>query len=47
MKEVFITSAIRTAVGSLGKTLKNTKADKLGSSVIAEAIARSKIKKTI
>ena len=46
MKEVFITSAIRTAVGSLGKTLKNTKADKLGSSVIAEAIARSKIKKT-
>ena len=30
MNEVYITSAIRTAVGSLGKSLKNVKADELG-----------------
>ena len=44
--KVFITSAIRTAVGSLGKSLKNIKADDLGSAVILSAIDKSKIKAT-
>ena len=44
MSDVYITSAIRTAVGSLGKSLKNTKAEDLGSAVISESIKRSKIK---
>ena len=38
MSDVYITSAIRTAVGSLGKSLKNTKAEDLGSAVISESI---------
>ena len=42
--KVFITSAIRTAVGSLGKSLKNIKAEDLGSAVISSAINKSKIK---
>ena len=41
---VVITSACRTAVGSLGKSLKNVKAEDLGSSVISETIIRSNIK---
>ncbi len=45
MSDVYITSASRTAVGSLGKTLKNTKAEELGSIVITEVIKNSKIKK--
>jgi len=44
MKEIYITSAVRTAVGSLGKTLKNISAEVLGSRVITEAINKSKIK---
>ena len=44
MSEVYITSATRTAVGSLGKTLKNVKAEELGSAVILESIKKSKIK---
>ena len=44
MSEVYITSATRTAVGSLGKTLKNVKAEELGSAVISESIKKSKIK---
>jgi len=43
MKNVFITSAIRTAVGSLGKSLKNVPADHLGSAVISESMKLSKI----
>ncbi len=43
---VVITSAARTAVGSLGKTLKNIPGDELGSSVIIESINRSGIKKS-
>jgi len=43
---VVITSAVRTAVGSLGGTLKNTSAAKLGSAVIANAIIKSKIDKS-
>ena len=41
---VVITSATRTAVGSLGKSLKNVPANELGSSVISESIKRSKLK---
>ena len=43
-KSVVITSALRTAVGSLGKTLKNIPSEELGSTVIKEAINRSNIK---
>ncbi len=43
-KSVVITSAVRTAVGSLGKTLKNIPSEELGSTVIKEAINRSNIK---
>ena len=42
-KEVVITSANRTAVGSLGKSLKNIPGEELGSAVISEAIKKSKI----
>ena len=41
---VVITSACRTAVGSLGKSLKNVKAEDLGSAVISESITKSNIK---
>jgi len=41
---VVITSATRTAVGSLGKSLKNIPANELGSSVISESIKKSKLK---
>ena len=43
MKNIYITSAIRTAVGSLGKSLKNIKAEDLGSAVISSAIVKSKL----
>ncbi|MDC3127705.1 acetyl-CoA C-acetyltransferase [Candidatus Pelagibacter bacterium] len=42
---VVITSAVRTAVGSLGKSLKNLPANDLGSSVISSSIEKSKLKK--
>ena len=45
MKEVHIVSALRTAVGSLGKSLKNISADNLGSSVILENINKVYLKK--
>jgi acetyl-CoA C-acetyltransferase len=44
MKEVVIVSAVRTAVGSFGGTLKNMRPDKLGSICVAEAVKRAKIK---
>ncbi len=44
-KDIVITSATRTAVGSIGKSLKNIPGDELGSTVISEAIKRSKINK--
>ena len=44
-QEIIITSAIRTAVGSLGKSLKNIKAEELGSAVISASTEISKIKK--
>ena len=40
--EVVITSASRTAVGSLGKSLKNMPGEELCSLVISEAIRKSK-----
>ena len=43
-KSVVITSATRTAVGSLGKALKNIPSEELGSVVIKEVIKRSNIK---
>ncbi len=45
MKNVFITSASRTAVGSLNKSLKNVPGHELGSTVISESIKTSKLKK--
>ena len=42
--KVVITSAVRTAVGSLGKTLRNSSAEILGSKVISEAIKYSNVK---
>ncbi len=43
-KEVIITSAVRTAVGSLNKSLKNIPSDELGSSVISNCLKTSKLK---
>ena len=43
--DIVITSAVRTAVGSLGKSLKNVPGYELGTAVLNEAINRSKIKK--
>ena len=45
MKNVFITSALRTAIGSLGKSLKNVSADNLGAAVISKGIINSNLKK--
>ena len=45
MKEIFITSAVRTAIGTIGKSLKSVKADQLGSKVLSAAISKSKILK--
>ena len=44
MSEVYITSAVRTAIGSLGKSLKNINAENLGAAVISESVKKSKIK---
>ena len=46
MKKVVITSATRTAVGSLNKSLKNIPGFELGSAVIIESINRSNLKKS-
>ena len=43
MKNVYITSASRTAVGSLGKSLKNVPSHDLGSKVIASVIDKSNV----
>ena len=45
MSEVYITSSSRTAVGSLGKSLKNIKAEELGSAVITSNLKLSNIQK--
>ena len=44
MKDVYITSACRTAVGSLGKSLRNIKAEDLGSHVISTVIKNSSLR---
>ena len=38
MKNIYITAAKRTAVGSLGKSLKNIKAEDLGSAVVSSVV---------
>ena len=45
-KKIVITSAVRTAVGSLGKTLQNIPAELLGSSVITGAIKKINVKES-
>ncbi len=45
MKEVYVVSALRTAVGSLGRSLKNITGDELGSNVITGLLSFSKIEK--
>ena len=45
MKEVYVVSALRTAVGSLGRSLKNITGDELGSNVITSLLSFSKIEK--
>ena len=44
-KKVCVTSAVRTAVGSLGKSLKNIRAHDLGAAVISSSVAKSNLKK--
>ncbi len=44
MNKVYITSALRTAVGSLGKSLKAFKAEDLGSAVISKNVIKSGLK---
>ena len=45
MKNVVITSACRSAIGSYGRSLKNIDSSDLGSSVIESSVAKSKLKK--
>ena len=42
--EVIISSCSRTAVGTLGRSLKNVKSDDLGASVISDQLLRSNLK---
>ena len=42
---VVITSALRTAIGSFGGTLKNIPAHDLGATVISESLKKSNLKK--
>ncbi len=42
--KIVITSALRTAVGSLGKSLKNIPGDELGTAVISKSLEKSKVK---
>ena len=44
MRKIIITSASRTAVGSLNRSLKNIAGYELGSAVIKDSVIRSKIK---
>ncbi|MDF2885355.1 MAG: acetyl-CoA acetyltransferase [Clostridiaceae bacterium] len=44
MKEVVIVSAVRTAIGAFGKSLKDVPAVDLGAAVIKEAVKRARIK---
>ena len=42
--KVVITSALRTAIGSLGKSLKHTESFELGSKIIRESVKKSNLK---
>jgi acetyl-CoA C-acetyltransferase len=44
MREVYIVSAVRTAVGTFGGALKDTPATELGKIVIQEALKRGNVK---
>ena len=44
MKDIVITSCSRTAIGSIGKTLKNIKSEDLGAAVISSEIKKSNLK---
>ena len=44
-EDIVITNAYRTAVGSLGKSLKNIQADRLGANIISGLLKKSKIRK--
>ena len=44
--KIYITSAVRTGIGSLGKSLKNIPAEELGSCVIQNAFEKSKLSKS-
>ena len=44
-KKIYITSACRTAIGTLNKSLKDVSAESLGSAVIKDALTKSKIDK--
>ena len=44
MDKIFITSALRTPVASLNKSLKNVPAERLGAKVIQESVKKSNIK---
>ena len=44
-EKIFITSAKRTAVGSLNKTLKSIPAYELGAAVILDLLEKSNLKK--
>ena len=44
---VVITSALRTAIGSFGGTLKNIPAHDLGATVISESLNKSNLKKAL
>ena len=43
--EIYITSAVRTAIGTVGKSLKNISEVELGSTVISEVIKKSRLEK--
>ncbi|MBQ2297270.1 MAG: acetyl-CoA C-acyltransferase, partial [Ruminiclostridium sp.] len=44
MREVYVVSSCRTAVGSFGGSLKDTPAAELGAIVMAEALKRGNVK---
>ena len=44
MNNICIVSAMRTAVGSLGKSFKSVKAEELGSSVISSSMKKLSLK---
>ena len=44
MKDLYVVSCCRTAVGSFGGSLKDTPATDLGAIVVKEALARANVK---